>query len=60
MAQPVAAVYYVENTLMNALFGLAFWEQIFEPVPGVFHNPFQSAPADMYDSAFRAARRALP
>jgi hypothetical protein len=49
-------VHYVENTLMNTLFGLAFWEQIFEPVPGVFHNPFQSAPADMYDSAFRLRR----
>lgn len=53
------AVYYVENKLMNALFGLAFWEQIFAPVPGVFHNPYQSAPADMYDSAFSAARREL-
>lgn len=50
------AVHYVENTLMNTLFGLAFWEQIFAPVPGVFHNPFQSAPADMYDSAFREKR----
>jgi hypothetical protein len=50
------AVHYVENALMNTLFGLAFWEQIFAPVPGVFHNPFQSAPADMYDSAFRTRR----
>lgn len=50
------SVHYVENALMNTLFGLAFWEQIFEPVPGVFHNPFQSAPADMYDRAFRLKR----
>lgn len=50
------AVHYVENSLMNTLFGLAFWEQIFAPVRGVFHNPFQSAPADMYDSAFRKRR----
>ena len=49
-------VHYVENALMNTLFGLAFWEQIFAPVPGVFHNPFQSAPADMYDGAFREKR----
>jgi hypothetical protein len=27
-------------------------------VPGAFHNPFQSVPADMYDSAFRSRRRA--
>ncbi len=51
------AVHYVENTLMNALFGLAFWEQIFSPVAGAFHNPFQSAPADMFSPAFRERRR---
>lgn len=51
------AVHYVENTLMNALFGLAFWEQIFTPVAGAFHNPFQSAPADMFSPAFRERRR---
>lgn len=50
------AVHYVENSLMNGLFGLAFWEQIFAPVPGAFHNAFQAAPADMYDSGFRLAR----
>jgi hypothetical protein len=49
-------VHYVENALMNTLFGLAFWEQIFAPVPGVFHNPFQSAPTDMSDSGFRDKR----
>jgi len=52
-----SGVHYVENTLMNSLFGLAFWEQIFTPVPGVFHNPFQSAPTDMYSTEFRARRR---
>ena len=50
-------VRYVENTLMNALFGLAFWEQIFAPVPGAFHNPFQGIPTDMYSPDFRARRR---
>ena len=50
-------VYYVENTLMNALFGLAFWEQIFAPLPGAFHNPFQSVPTDMYSPDFRLQRR---
>ena len=50
------AVHYVENSLMNTLFGLAFWEQIFEAVPGVFHHPYQSVPADMYDGAFRQRR----
>ncbi|TGD72601.1 VRR-NUC domain-containing protein [Mangrovimicrobium sediminis] len=53
------AVYYVENQLMNALFGLAFWEEIFAPVAGAFTNPFQSAPADMYEAGFREARSEL-
>ncbi len=51
------AVHYVENTLMNGLFGLAFWEQIFAPVPGVFHNPYQSIPSDMYAADFSRRRR---
>lgn len=50
------SVHYVENKLLTALFGLAFWEQIFAPVPGVFHNPYQSAPGDMYDATFRSTR----
>jgi len=50
------AVHFVENSLMNTLFGLAFWEQIFADVEGAFHNPYQSAPADMYSEGFRARR----
>ncbi len=51
------AVHYVENSLMSSLFGLAFWEQIFEAVPGAFHHPYQSAPADMYERTFCARRQ---
>ena len=51
------SVHYVENTLMNTLFGLAFWEQIFAPLPGAFHNPYQSAPGDMYEPGFRQRRQ---
>jgi hypothetical protein len=51
------SVHYVENSLMNALFGLAFWEQIFMPIPGAFHNPYQSVPTDMYGPEFLARRR---
>lgn len=53
------AVHYVENRLMNTLFGLAFWEQIFTPVPGVFHHPYQRGPSDLYDPEFRRRREAL-
>ena len=49
-------VRYVENSLMNALFGLAFWEQIFAPVPGAFHHAYQLVPADMYEPRFRELR----
>jgi hypothetical protein len=49
-------VHYVENTLMNGLFGLAFWEQIFAPVPGVFNNPYQAVPSDMYEQGFAQTR----
>lgn len=52
------SVHYVENQLMNSLFGLAFWEQIFAPLPGAFHNPYQSVPADMYEADFRFRRQA--
>jgi hypothetical protein len=57
LASQWRAVHYVENSLMNALFGLAFWEQIFAPVPGAFHNPFQSIPTDMYSPGFGQQRR---
>jgi len=51
-----ARVYYVENSLMNTLFGLAFWQQIFADVPGAFHNQYQGVPRDMYDGSFTPGR----
>lgn len=51
--------FYVENTLFNGLFGLAFWDIIFAAVAGVFFNRFQNAPADLYSSDFIGARSAL-
>ena len=49
----------MENALFNSLFGLAFWEQIFAPVAGAFHNAFQSVPADMYQQGFYQRRQDL-
>ncbi len=54
-----SSLHYVENTLMNALFGLAFWEVIFEPVEGAFFNPYQSAPRDLYAQGFVSRRAQL-
>lgn len=59
LAPDWASVHYVENSLMNALFGLAFWEVIFAPVPGAFHNAYQSVPGDMYDGEFSERRHSL-
>lgn len=53
-----APVYYVENGLINSLFGLLCWDAIFAPLPGAFFHPFQSGPADLHDAGFRHARNA--
>lgn len=54
-----APVHYVENTLINALFGLLCWPAIFEPLPGAFFHPFQSGPADLHTPDFHARRLAI-
>ncbi|ARS54201.1 VRR-NUC domain-containing protein [Kushneria konosiri] len=51
-----APVFYVENTLINALFGLLCWEAIFAPLPGAFFHPFQSGPADLMRPEFYPQR----
>lgn len=49
--------WYVENRLFNGLFGLAFWDIVFEPLADVFCNPFQRAPVDLFEPVFFARRR---
>ena len=51
-----APVFYVENGLINSLFGLLCWEAIFAPVPGAFFHPFQRGPADLHAPDFQAKR----
>ncbi|KGE03145.1 hypothetical protein HRUBRA_02286 [Pseudohaliea rubra DSM 19751] len=51
-------VFYLENALFTGLFGLAFWEQLFAPVPGAFHHPYQAGPADAFSASFFERRRA--
>lgn len=53
-----APVHYVENTLVNTLFGLLCWPAVFEPLPGAFFHPFQSGPADLHAPDFHARRAA--
>ncbi|MEG0001787.1 MAG: VRR-NUC domain-containing protein [Comamonas sp.] len=51
-------VFYVENALINSLFGLLCWPAIFAPVQGAFFHPFQSGPADLSAPDFSARRAA--
>jgi hypothetical protein len=55
---PDAPVLYVENTLLNALFGLLCWDAIFAPLPGAFFHPFHAAPADLLEADFQERRAA--
>ncbi|MEO6920445.1 MAG: VRR-NUC domain-containing protein [Collimonas sp.] len=59
LASADAPAVYVENALINSLFGLLFWDAVFAPVPGAFFHPFQSGPADLHSSDFRSRRAAL-
>jgi tetratricopeptide (TPR) repeat protein len=54
-----APVHYVENALINSLFGLLCWEAIFAPLPGAFFHPFQHGPADLHDPEFQRRRQPL-
>lgn len=56
LSTDTAPLAYVENCLINSLFGLLFWDALYAPVPGAFFHPFQSHPADLYRSAFVSKR----
>jgi len=48
---------FTENALWRGLFGLAFWDVLFAPVPGAFQHRLQAAPADLGSPAFFARRK---
>jgi hypothetical protein len=54
-----APILYVENILINSLFGLLCWDAIFAPIAGAFFHPFQHGPADLLHPEFYAARAPL-
>lgn len=56
-AEPHTTVHYVENGLINSLFGLLCWDAVFAPVPGAFFHEFQQGPADLERREFRERRR---
>jgi len=53
-----APVFFVENTLINSLFGLLCWHTIFKAIPGAFFHPFHTGPADLVRDDFVARRQA--
>ncbi|MCE4052977.1 VRR-NUC domain-containing protein [Pseudomonas sp. Au-Pse12] len=57
--QEQAPVHYVENSLINSLFGLLCWPAIFAPLPGAFFHPFQRGPVDLLSEDFHERRREL-
>jgi hypothetical protein len=59
LSRPDAPAVYVENTLINSLFGLLFWDAVFAPLPGAFFHPFQSGPADLHSADFQQRRATL-
>lgn len=59
LADESAPVHYVENSLINSLFGLLCWPAIFAPLPGAFFHPFQRGPVDLLNEDFHARRADL-
>jgi FAN1, HTH domain/VRR-NUC domain/Fanconi anemia-associated nuclease SAP domain len=56
-ADGTSTIHYVENGLVNSLFGLLCWEAIFAPLPGAFFHDFQYEPADLSSGYFYERRR---
>jgi hypothetical protein len=51
-----ATVHYVENGLINSLFGLLCWRAIFAPIAGAFFHDFHRGPADLSSAEFYRRR----
>jgi hypothetical protein len=54
---PASTVHFVENGLINSLFGLLFWDAIFAPIRGAFFHDFQYGPADLESGQFYQRRK---
>ena len=56
-AEGHSTIHYVENGLVNSLFGLLCWKAIFAPIAGAFFHDFQYGPADLASDQFVERRR---
>ncbi|MEO7206194.1 MAG: VRR-NUC domain-containing protein [Steroidobacteraceae bacterium] len=52
-----STVRYVENGLINGLFGLLCWPAVFAPVPGAFFHDFHHGPVDLESCHFHRRRK---
>jgi len=50
---------HVENRLWRNLFGLVFWEVLFDQSSGNFHHPFQRVSDNLFDQSFYTAKEQL-
>ena len=50
---------FSENHLWRAIFGLVFWDIVFDPSLVAFHHPFQRRPSDLYLPDFYEKRKDL-
>lgn len=48
-----------ENFLWRSLFGLIFWEELFNEEYGTFHHPLQRQPSDLRKSTFFESRKEI-
>ncbi|MGB5931369.1 MAG: VRR-NUC domain-containing protein, partial [Cyclobacteriaceae bacterium] len=49
--------YHCENYLWRNLFGLVFWEELFDGKSHALHHPLQRTPSDLYHSGFYQTRQ---
>lgn len=50
--------YHSENSICRNIFGLFFWEEIFDPQYNSMHQPLQRTPSDIYGKDFYQKRKA--
>lgn len=48
--------FHAENFLWRGVFGLVFWDEIFDESHGSFHQPLQRQPSDLNDEVFFESR----
>ncbi|MEO9804382.1 MAG: VRR-NUC domain-containing protein [Reichenbachiella sp.] len=49
--------YHSENSICRNVFGLFFWDEIFDPKHNSLHQPLQRSPSDIYEKDFYKKRK---